>query len=500
MTINGSTNSSAWTYKLEATETATSTTNRTSTVQVKAYIGRANSQSYLGGNYSVSVTCAGQTSTQSGNISYPTYINGGAWLLLKTFTFTVSNTGNPTTINISSSFSSSDFTPSSASASGSMNLTILHLPPTISSINLQELNTEVSNAGVLGYHIVQYLSRKKFTVNAVYNDGASLSTFKIYHNNVLIGSSSTNEITIDFENVGTLKTVRPGDYLMVPLVFEIKDNQNGTATQTNAYRIVQYTPPSLEATSTNIKRKSGNGVNLVDNKATLNLVGVIYKNTIDGIGQNNAVTSAGYKIWEQNTSEPGNYTSLTTTTDSSGNVTVSNIEISNIDFRKTYNYKIMFADSFKKANNQYHSDITTGTIPLGQPTWTEYKDRIDVIKLTVGGYNPFEYSEDETICGIWNDGLTEKTIYRKVLNIGSLPNSSSSTVAHGISNIDKIISLKGVAIRSSDKDTLPIPYVTFNANNNGGIIIYADSTNVKVTTSTNRSSYNGYIILEYTKN
>ena len=231
MTINGSTNNSNWTYKLEVTETSTSIINRTSTIQVKAYLGRASSTSYLGGGYSVSVSCAGQTQTQSGIINYPTYISGGGWLELKTFTFTVSNTGNPTMINISSSMSSSDFTPSSASASGTMQLTILHLGPEISSINLVELNTDVSDTGVLGYHIVQYLSIKKFTINAIYSDDATLSNLKVYHNNVLIGTSSTNEVTIDFANVGILKTIQPGEYLMTNIVFELTDSLNGKTTK-----------------------------------------------------------------------------------------------------------------------------------------------------------------------------------------------------------------------------------------------------------------------------
>ena len=54
-TINGSTNSSQWTFKLEATEIAYSIPNKNSTVRVQVYLGRASSQSYLGGNYNLSV-------------------------------------------------------------------------------------------------------------------------------------------------------------------------------------------------------------------------------------------------------------------------------------------------------------------------------------------------------------------------------------------------------------------------------------------------------------
>ena len=125
MTINGSTNNSGWTYKLEVTETSTSIANRTSTIQIKTYIGRANSQSYIGGSYTNTVSCAGQTQTRSDSLYYPE-VYAGEYKIIETFTFTVSNTGAPTTISISSTLTSGIFTPSYSSASGTMTLTILH--------------------------------------------------------------------------------------------------------------------------------------------------------------------------------------------------------------------------------------------------------------------------------------------------------------------------------------------------------------------------------------
>jgi len=501
MTINGSTNNSAWTYKLEATETGTSLANRTSTVMVKAYLGRANSQSYLGGNYSVSVTCAGQTQTQSGNIAYPTYINGGAWLELKTFTFTVSNTGNPTTINISSSFSSGDFTPSSASASGSMQLTVLHLSPEIGIATMAETNAVLTALSIPDTTIVRYLSKKTITLSATAYDSATLK-YRLRHFNTDYALPSATT----FQNSASFSTDYTAHDIMITdgkaqIIQDVGDSLNGLTTDWVYVTIsgtnqkpngIAYTKPNLERTSTGIKRKSGNGTNLTDNKAELNLVGNIYKEN-DLIGNNNSITQIGYKIWEDGTSEPANYTLLTPTI-SGGSVTVGGLEISNIDFTKIYNYKIILTDNYG-----YSATIDDGVVPLGQATWSEYADRVDFLKITVGSYNPFEYSETETICGIWSDGINEYTRYRKVINIGNLPNDNSSTTAHNISNLDHFTSISGIAIRSSDKDSLPIPYVTFNTNNIGGIVVYANNTNVIVSTSTDRSAYTGYIVLEYTK-
>lgn len=95
--------------------------------------------------------------------------------------------------------------------------------------------------------------------------------------------------------------------------------------------------------------------------------------------------------------------------------------------------------------------------------------------------------------------INNKPIYRKVVSMGALLNSDSLMVAHGIANIEFIVNAIMFAIRESDSDRLPVPYATFNANNLGGINGYANATNVVMTTSSNRTAYNGYAILEYTK-
>ena len=394
MTITGSTNSSAWTYKLEATETSTSTANRTSTVQIKVYLGRANSQSYLGGGYSVNVTCAGQSSTQSGTIAYPTYVNGGAWLELKTFTFTVSNTGTPTTISISSSMSSSDFSPSYASASGTMQLTILHLRPTIQLAEMQETNATLVSLNIPDTTVVRYLSKKKITLHATAEDGATLS-YRLEHLNTnynipTTGYQASNIFNTDYTQNDIVIT----NNNKATIIQRVQDSMGGNEDDWLYLSIggtkqrpdgIPYTKPNLERTSTTIKRKSGNGTNLTDNKAEINLSGTIYKAN-DIIGNNNSITQIGYKIWEIDTSEPVNYTSLTPTIDSSGNVTVSNVEISNIDFTKKYSYKIILKDSY---NYDY---VIEDSVPLGQATWTEYKDRVDFLAITVG-QNPIIESD-----------------------------------------------------------------------------------------------------------
>ena len=386
MTINGSTNNNQWTYKLEVSETGYSVQDRTSTVQVKTYIGRASSQSYLGGGYNSSVSVTGASSqSKSGNIPYPTYINGGAWLELQTFTFTVPNTGNPTTITISSSMSSSNFTPSSCSASGTMQLTVLHLDPVINTATIVETNSVLTALSVPDTTIVRYLSKKTITLNVTTYDSAT-PTYRLRHLNsdYALPSSSTYQSSNVFNTDYTTHDVVIGDG-KANLIQDIKDSLNGTATDWVYVSIngtaqkpngIPYAKPTIERANTSIKRKSGGGTTLTDNKAVLNLKATFYKSN-DVIGNNNNIQQIGYKIWLQSASEPSSYTTLTPTI-SGSNITISNLEISNMVYTKVYNYKIILKDRFG------YQDIVEGSLPTGESTWTEYKDRVDFKEITIG--------------------------------------------------------------------------------------------------------------------
>lgn len=501
MTINGSTSSSGWTYKLEVTETSTSIQNRTSTIQVKTYLGRASSQSYLGGRYSNSVSITGaSTQTQSGTISYPTYINGGAWLQLKTFTFTVPNTGNPTTVTISSSLSSNDFFPRSASASGTMQLTILHLDPTIEVADIIETNQAMINLNVPDTTIVPYLSEKRITLHATATDDATLS-YKLEHlgtnyiipadgfqnSNIFDTNYKQNDITYDSNNKARILQRfqdnlggEASNWLLVAI--------NGNIEQPN---VIPYAKPNIERTSTSIKRKSGNGTNLTDNKANLNLKATFYKGN-DVVGNNNLITQIGYKIWATDEIEPSSYTSLTPTI-SGGNITITDFEISNVIFTNVYNYKIIVTDNYG-----YSDEIEEGRIPIGKALWSEYRDRVDFEKLTVGGYNPFEYSTNETIVGYLNDGNDIVPIYRVYLT-GTTSSSSSSIEL--ISNVNKLINDKICVLRSPSSQYHPLS-ASMSGNSDHAYPLYIDDTQHKLRLYITNSQYQNrpfYGWVEYTK-
>ena len=122
-TIYGSTSSSLWTYKIEIDENSIDEDNLTSSVTMRVYLGRSinASSTYFGGTLTNNFNCDGQTFSES-HYQYEN-ISPGEYKQIGSHTFTVSNTGSPTTINVSASMSTGDFSPSSASASGTMTLT-----------------------------------------------------------------------------------------------------------------------------------------------------------------------------------------------------------------------------------------------------------------------------------------------------------------------------------------------------------------------------------------
>lgn len=92
--------------------------------------------------------------------------------------------------------------------------------------------------------------------------------------------------------------------------------------------------------------------------------------------------------------------------------------------------------------------------------------------------------------------IDSKQVCRKRVNIEALPNTTTKSVKHGLTNVT-FIRLQGVATNDSGT-TIPLPFaspsveaiVSFSVNN----------TNVNVTTGMDRSNYSGYVDLYYTKN
>ena len=89
----------------------------------------------------------------------------------------------------------------------------------------------------------------------------------------------------------------------------------------------------------------------------------------------------------------------------------------------------------------------------------------------------------------WIDG---KTIYKKTINFGALPNNTDKSVSHSISNLSKVIKIEGYAYNST--------YTLFSSIAAPTIRTFISDIEVEMTTSQDWSEFTEcYITLYYTK-
>lgn len=134
-TKQGTTSSSTWTWRqivkeyfIENEANDYITTNK-SIVVVESYLGRPSGQSTqsFGGTATLKATCDVQEKSRSKTWNYgANQIAGGAWLLLNSEEFEVEHNADGTkTINVNTSLSTTAFSPNSASASDTIDLTTI---------------------------------------------------------------------------------------------------------------------------------------------------------------------------------------------------------------------------------------------------------------------------------------------------------------------------------------------------------------------------------------
>ena len=104
------------------------------------------------------------------------------------------------------------------------------------------------------------------------------------------------------------------------------------------------------------------------------------------------------------------------------------------------------------------------------------------------------YSTSEMDTGFtWIDG---KTIYKKTVDCGTLPDSAEKTVPHGISNLDRVIKVEGYAYNNAV--TFPLPFSWTNSSSAVGILIRA--TTINIGAGVDRTAFTEtYVTLYYTK-
>lgn len=117
--------------------------------------------------------------------------------------------------------------------------------------------------------------------------------------------------------------------------------------------------------------------------------------------------------------------------------------------------------------------------------------------IAVYGGDPItmDYSTTEIKTGAkWIDG---SAIYKKTINFGSLPNATTKSVSHNISNLSAVIKIEGVCSRVDSWATVPLMFNSSSATFNTDF--WVDGTYLNASSGQDVSNRTAYVTLYYTK-
>lgn len=153
------------------------------------------------------------------------------------------------------------------------------------------------------------------------------------------------------------------------------------------------------------------------------------------------------------------------------------------------------ASIYPLTNAVVDGTISTNSIADGAVTTAKIDSnavtaaKIDLSTLS-GNYSTSEVDTGFT----WTNG---SAIYKKTVDIGALPNATTKSVAHNISNFGVPVKLEGMCISNAGSG-YPMNGAR-PSNNTLTVSAYVTTTNVVVETGSDRSDWTGYATIYYTK-
>lgn len=314
------------------------------------------------------------TATSTFNVNVP-----GSQSQLTNVKFRVSRTGS----------AANDYSKGAALSSTScsnISIGIGHTNPTNVTYTIEETNQNLINAGVGNDTYVNNLSIKKYNISATLHDGAIATDYNIYNGAVPSFNNST-PITIDYSIKELVTWKETGK---VPIRVQVIDNMGGNAYSSSAdnpalYNYIPYLKISLNESATRVSR-----VGQLSGRVKLNIKGLFFNGIIGNINQIDYKPTIKYKFWKLGDTEPTTFDNTIPSENISvtnNTFTVNDLEIGSSDETATnhfnpdyaYRVKIYVEDNFTTYTSQEKP------IPVGEATWTEYKDRVDFKKITKQG-------------------------------------------------------------------------------------------------------------------
>lgn len=146
--------------------------------------------------------------------------------------------------------------------------------------------------------------------------------------------------------------------------------------------------------------------------------------------------------------------------------------------------------------NQIKQVVNENASHIGDLTNLTTSARASLVNSINEVNNKNNYSYTEKKIGKWVDN---KIIYRKVIDIGTLPGQTSKSIAHYIDNLDTVVNIVAIGKAFDRQFAIPFPSLAsmFGSTTIG---IRISDTNIEVVASADTfDEGSGFVILEYTK-
>ena len=376
-------------------------------------------------------------------------------------------------------------------------MTMVNATPTKSSFDVIDTNTTTTAITGDNTKFIKSASNAKVNFNFSTLKYATLSVMKI--NGVTIENitpESSSEGTTNYEVEYTINGINTSN-----INIYIKDSRGYEYTETKTIDLIDYIPVSANATANRKQPTTGE----IETKFNGN-----YFNSTLGNTRNTLTIKYKYKKVEEQSYS--NYITLVENTDYTidSNTFYSGTYSSeypitlspSFDYRYDYEIVIEFSDLLTTASKTI--TVIKG-IPIIQWNKTKFQVNGDLYVADSTGNNPRQitdldiYSTSEIRVGTWING---KPLYRKVIDIGSLPSSAGSkTVYTGLDFRNACVCRKlyGMVVNPQNGVSLTLPFISLTLEYCISIVIDTYS-NILITVGANRSGVSGYAVIEYTKN
>jgi len=303
-------------------------------------------------------------------------------LTLATGTIPIEHENDGTkTIQCSGYFKDANNSLGSATASGSLELSQLHKAPEINNWQISEVNPSLLNIGKPSNVFVKDLSQIEVEItNATYYDDAVFSRMTLYEE---LDNDEYKKITDLSTNPAIYTPTQSGlDYYANIILY---DNKNGRSDFSDgAYRIITIDYANLTINSSAKREGQTSG------QVSISCNGSYFNGTIGNVNQGNSYKpTIKYKYWEITDTEPLTYSNIVNPNDisiSNGTFSINSLNIgstteTDVNYfnpENAYKIKLQVSDNFTELEG---NELL---ISVGEPTWTEFKDRVDFKKITIG--------------------------------------------------------------------------------------------------------------------